>query len=66
MADNIQIDGLVEQQKELEQLMMSNPAMEKKVQGLIRKVLLAARRTIAKYLEQLHIPVARMRQQFIK
>lgn len=48
MADNIQIDGLVEQQKELEQLMMSNPAMEKKVQGLIRKVLLAARRTIAK------------------
>ena len=26
MADNIQIDGLVEQQKELEQLMMSNPA----------------------------------------
>jgi hypothetical protein len=47
MADNVQIDGLVKQRQELESLMMSNPAMEKKVQGLIRKVLLAARRVIA-------------------
>ena len=47
MVDNIEIDGFVEQQQALEALMMSNPQMEKKVQGLIRKVLLAARRTIA-------------------
>ena len=47
MVDNIQVDGFVKQRQELESLLMSNPAMEKKVQGLIRKVLLAARRTIA-------------------
>ena len=47
MVDNIEIDGFVEQQQALEALMMSNSQMEKKVQGLIRKVLLAARRTIA-------------------
>ena len=46
MADNIEIDGFVKQREELERLMMSNPAMEKKVQGLIRKVLMAARREI--------------------
>lgn len=46
MADfgNIEVDGFVEQRKELEKLMMSNPAMEKKVQGLIRKVLMEVRR----------------------
>ena len=48
MADNFEIDGFVEQRKELEALMMSNPAMEKKVQALIRKVLMQARRTIGK------------------
>jgi hypothetical protein len=42
-----EVDGLVKQKEALESLMMSNPAMEKKVQGLIRKVLLAARRTVA-------------------
>ena len=47
MEGNVQIDGLVKQRQELEQLMMSNPAMEKRVQGLIRKVLLEARRTIS-------------------
>ena len=41
---NIEVDGFVEQRKELEKLMMSNPAMEKKVQGLIRKVLMEARK----------------------
>jgi len=48
MADfgNIEVDGFVEQRKELEKLMMSNPAMEKKVQGLIRKVLMEARKEI--------------------
>ena len=39
ITDNFQTEGFVEQRKELEKLMMSNPAMEKKVQGLIRKVL---------------------------
>lgn len=45
-TDNFQVDGFVAQRKELEALMMSNPEMEKRVQGLIRKVLLAARRTV--------------------
>lgn len=42
-----QVDGLVRQREELERLLMSNPDMEKRVQGLIRKVLLEARRTIS-------------------
>jgi hypothetical protein len=47
MADNVEIDGLVQEQKALEALMMSNPEMEKKVQGLIRKVLMTVRRAVA-------------------
>ena len=43
-----EVDGIVRQKQELESLLMSNPAMEKKVQGLIRKVLLAARRDVSK------------------
>ena len=46
MDSNLEIDGLVKQREELEKLMMSNPAMEKKVQGLIRKVLMEARKEI--------------------
>lgn len=46
--ENIQVDGIVKQKQELEALMMSNPAMEKQVQKLIRKVLMAARREVAK------------------
>ena len=46
--ENMQIDGLVQQKQELEALMMSNPAMEKRVQKLIRKVLMAARREVSK------------------
>lgn len=44
MADNIEIDGFVKQREELEKLMTSNPDMEKKVQGLIRKVLMEVRK----------------------
>ena len=44
--DAFEIDGFVQQRKELEALLMSNPQMEKKVQGLIRKVLLAARKSL--------------------
>lgn len=46
MDSNLEIDGFVEARKELEQLMFKNPEMEKKVQGLIRKVLMEARRKI--------------------
>lgn len=42
-----EVDGIVRQKQDLEALMMSNPDMEKKVQGLIRKVLLAARKQIS-------------------
>lgn len=38
--------GLVEQRKELDRLLLANPAMEKKLQGLIRKVLIRVRRAI--------------------
>lgn len=47
-TDAFQVDGLVEQIKELDALMMSNPAMEKKVKGLIRKVLSAVRSNMSK------------------
>ena len=46
MSDEIKIDGIVKQREELERLMMSNPAMEKRVQKLIRKVLLIAKREL--------------------
>ena len=42
-----EVDGMVRQREELERLLMSNPVMEKRVQGLIRKVLLEARKTIS-------------------
>ena len=50
MADisNIETDGLVEQRKELEKLLMTNPDMEKKVQGLVRKVLMIVRANIGR------------------
>lgn len=48
MEGNFVIDGFVKQRQELESLLMSNPAMEKKVQKLIRKVLLQARRVVSK------------------
>ena len=42
-----EVDGLVKQKEALESLMMSNPEMEKRVQKLIRTVLLQARRQIS-------------------
>lgn len=50
MADingDFEVDGLVKQKEQLESLMMSNPEMEKRVQKLIRQVLLAARRMVS-------------------
>lgn len=42
-----EVDGIVRQKQEPEALLMSNHAMEKKVQGLISKVLLTARKEIS-------------------
>jgi hypothetical protein len=42
-----EVDGLVKQKQELESLMMSNPEMEKRVQKLIRQVLLSVRRMVS-------------------
>ena len=41
-----EVDGLVKTRKELEALLSSNPEMEKKIQGLVRNVLVAARKQI--------------------
>lgn len=48
------VDGLVQQRKELERLMMGNPQMEKRVQGLIRKVLLKVRQEVQKSIKFEH------------
>ena len=51
MADisgQFEVDGLVKQREELEQMLSSNPGMEKRLQKLIRKVLMEARREIGK------------------
>ena len=49
---NMEVDGFVKQKEELERLMMSNPAMEKKVQGLIRKVLMEVRKHLGQDAKQ--------------
>lgn len=38
-TDAFEVEGLVQQKKKLEELMMTNPEMEKKVKNIIRKVL---------------------------
>lgn len=50
----IEVDGLVQQRQELEALLMKSPAMEKRVQKLVRKVLMAARRDIGKQIHFKH------------
>lgn len=47
MAENLQIDGLVQQRQELESLLMSNPNMEKKVQKIVRTVLSHVRKDVS-------------------
>ena len=44
-----EVDGLVKEKKNLEALMMSNPAMEKKVQALVRKVLATVKKALMKF-----------------
>jgi len=49
MADltgQFEVDGIVKQRKELEQMLSSNPDVEKRLQKVIRKVLMQARKTI--------------------
>ena len=48
ITDAFEVEGFVEQRKELDKLLMSNPAMEKKVQGLVRQVLMAVRGNLSK------------------
>lgn len=59
-----EVDGLVRQKEALESLLMSNPAMEKKVQGLIRKVLLAARREVSNAANQTSVMKSDPRQAY--
>ena len=47
MADNLERDGLVQQRQELENLLMSNPNMEKKVQKIVRTVLSHVRKDVS-------------------
>lgn len=46
ISDAFEVEGFVEQRKELDRLLMSNPAMEKQVQQLIRKVLATVRKNL--------------------
>lgn len=48
LSGQFKVDGLVKQREELEHLLTSDPLMEKRIQALIRKVLLAARSEIGK------------------
>ena len=46
ISGQLQVDGLVKQRKELEQMLSSNPDMEKRLQKVIRKVLMQARKAV--------------------
>ena len=48
ITDAFKLEGFVEQSQALDKLLMKNPEMEKKVQGLIRKVLNEVRKSISK------------------
>ena len=64
ITDAFDIDGFVQQRKELEALLMSNPQMEKKVQGLIRKVLMQARKQIGDAASQPSVMKSDLRQAY--
>lgn len=44
MSDTVEVIGIVEQRKALEQLLTSNPQMEKKIQRIIRRVFAEAKK----------------------
>ena len=48
VSNNFVIEGLVEQMQQLDQLLASNPDMEKRMQNVIRKVLLKAQSEMRK------------------
>ena len=48
MSDTVEITGLAEQRKRLEQLLTDNPDMKRRLQGCIRKILLEARANLSK------------------
>lgn len=52
MSENFKITGLVQQRQELDSLLISNPDMEMKVRGIIRKVLKNARQKVAEAAEK--------------
>lgn len=47
VTGRFEIDGLVAQRKELDAMLSGNPQMEKRLQKVIRQVLITARRTVA-------------------
>jgi uncharacterized protein YaaR (DUF327 family) len=47
MSEPIQIDGLIKQREELERLLTTDPEMERKLQKLIRKVLMEVRKQVS-------------------
>lgn len=49
-----EVDGIVKQQEKLEKLLITNPAMEKKVQGIIRQVLTEVRKEVGKQIPFKH------------
>ena len=63
-TDAFDVEGLVEQRKELEALLMRNPAMEKRVQKIIRKVLLAARKSVGDAARQPNVMKSDPRQAY--
>lgn len=53
MADNsFEIDGFVAQREELERLLTTDPKMEKRLQKIIRKVLMEVRKAVANAAQQ--------------
>ena len=52
--DGIQTEGFVQQSRELDHLMMSNPDMENMVRRLIRKVIAKARKDMSEGSEGKH------------
>lgn len=61
---NFETDGLVEQRKELDSLLMSNPDMEKKVQGLIRKVLAQVKKDVGEAAQKSSVMKSDPRQSY--
>lgn len=64
MLYQIESEGAVEQRKELERLLMTDPSMEKEVQKLIRKVLFVVRKRIGEAAQNKSVMKADPRQAY--